>query len=87
LPGVALVPKPVEWFGHHAELDDEVAGQVLRLDSAPFLVPEADEGGLIVAHDDPGVRPADEGTAVRGRFLFRNVQCHASSPSARLYLV
>ena len=57
------------------------------LDVAPLLAPEVDQGGFIVAHDDPGVRAADEGTAVRGRFLFRNVQCHASSPSARLYLV
>src|SRR5207302_3247899 len=29
--GVALVPMPVEGFGHLTELDDEVAGQVLRL--------------------------------------------------------
>jgi hypothetical protein len=31
LPGVALVPMPVERFSHQPELDDEVAGQVLRL--------------------------------------------------------
>jgi hypothetical protein len=34
--------------------------QVLSLDLlAPFR-PEAEEGGLIFAHDDPGVRTADE---------------------------
>jgi hypothetical protein len=36
LPGVALVPKPVEGFSHHAELDDEVAGEVLGLVSTRF---------------------------------------------------
>jgi hypothetical protein len=60
LPGVALVPMPVEGFGHEPELDDEVAGQVLRLGLPPFLEPEADQGGFIVAHDDAGVRAADE---------------------------
>ena len=64
LPGVALVPMPVEGFSHEPELDDEVAGQVLRLGLAPFLPPQADQGGFIVAHDDPGVRAADELSAV-----------------------
>jgi hypothetical protein len=63
LPGVALVPMPIERFSHQAELDDEVAGQVLRLGFAPFLLPEADEGGFIIAHDDPSVGAADEGAA------------------------
>ena len=39
LPGVALEPMPVEGFSHEPELDDEVAGQVLRLGLAPFLAP------------------------------------------------
>ena len=64
LPGVALVPMPVEGFSHQPELDDEVAGQVLRLGLAPFLAPEADQGGFIVAHDDPGVGAADERAAL-----------------------
>src|SRR5271169_5876108 len=41
LPGVALVPIPVEGFGHETELDDQVAGQVLRLDFTPLFLPEA----------------------------------------------
>ena len=61
--GVALVPGAVELLGGRPELDDEVAGQVLRLDIAPFLPPQADEGGFVVAHDDPGVRAADKGAA------------------------
>jgi hypothetical protein len=63
LPGIALVPMPIERFSHHAELDDEVAGEVLRLGLAPFLAPEADQGSLIVAHNDPGVRAAYKGTS------------------------
>ena len=65
LPGVALVPMPVEGFSHEPELDDEVAGQVLRLGLAPFLAPQADQGGFIVAHDDPGVGAADEEAPVQ----------------------
>ena len=64
LSGIALVPMPVERFGHHTELDDEVAGEVLRLDFAPFLPPEAGEGGLIVAHDDAGIGAADEAASI-----------------------
>ncbi len=69
LPGIAFVPMAVEGLGHKAELDDEVAGQVLRLGLAPFLAPEADQGGFVVAHDDPGVRAANELPAIQGRAL------------------
>jgi hypothetical protein len=51
---------PIEQFSRHAELDDEVAREILRLDFAPFSPPKADEGGLVVAHNDPGVGAADE---------------------------
>jgi hypothetical protein len=64
LPGIALVPMSVEGFGHEAELDDEVAGQVLRLDLAAFLSPEAQEGDFVGAHDDPGVGAADKRAAI-----------------------
>ena len=30
LPGIGLVPAPVEVLGHHPKLDDEVAGEVLQ---------------------------------------------------------
>ena len=55
---------PVEGLGHDPELDDEVAREVLRLDFAPLLPPEAEQGRFVVAHDDPGVRAADEIAAV-----------------------
>ena len=42
LAGVALVPTPVEVFGDGAELDDEVAGQILWV--RPPLVSRARAG-------------------------------------------
>ncbi len=62
--GVALVPRAVEFLGCHSELHDEVARQVLRLGLAPFLAPQADQGGLIAAHNDAGVGAADEAAAL-----------------------
>jgi hypothetical protein len=52
---IASVPAPIERLGGEAELHDEIAGEVLRLGLAPFFAPEADEGALIIAHDDPGI--------------------------------
>ena len=63
LPGIAFEPAAVEVFGDHAELDNEVAGEVLGLDFAPRFTPEADDGSLVVAQDDPRVRAADERAA------------------------
>jgi hypothetical protein len=34
LTGIGFVPAPVQFFGHDPELDDEVAGEVLRLSLA-----------------------------------------------------
>ena len=65
LPGIGLVPAPVEVLGDDAELDDEVAGQVLRLDFAALFPPQPQQGGLVIAHDDPGVRAADEASGDR----------------------
>ena len=61
--GVALVPGAVELLGDASELHDQVAGQVLRLGLAPLLPPQADQGGFVVSHDDPGVGAADEAAA------------------------
>jgi hypothetical protein len=60
LPGVALIPVPVEGLGRDPKLDDEVAGEVLRLGLAALLAPEAHQGGFIGPHDDAGVGAADE---------------------------
>ncbi len=68
LAGIGLVPAPVEVLGGQAELDDEVAGEVLRLDLAALFPPQPQQGGLVIAHDDPGVRAADEVAAIFGGF-------------------
>ena len=68
LAGIALVPVPIEVLGDHPELDDQIAGQVLRFDLAALFAPKPEQGGLVVAHDDPGVRAADEGAAVTRGF-------------------
>ena len=49
---------------HGSELDEEVARQVLWFDLAALFPPKAQESALVLAHDDPGVRSTDEGTAV-----------------------
>jgi hypothetical protein len=67
LAGVSLVPGAVELLGCPPELHDEVPREVLQLGLAPFFAPEPNQGGFIVAHDDPCVRAADEETALRSR--------------------
>ena len=64
LPGIGFVPAPVQLLGDGPKLDDEVAGEVLWLNLTAFLAPKAQQGGFVVAHDDSGVRAADENTAV-----------------------
>jgi hypothetical protein len=54
LAGIGLVPPPIK------ELDDEIAGKVLRVDLAPLFLPQPYQGGLVIAHYYPGVRAADE---------------------------
>ena len=61
--GNALVPGPIEVLGRQAKLDDEVAGQVLWPDLAALFLPQADEGLLILPHDDAGVGATNEVTA------------------------
>ncbi len=64
LAGIALIPGPIEGLGDEPQLHHEVAREVLRLDFAALFPPEADQGSLIIAHDDPRVRAADEVTAI-----------------------
>jgi hypothetical protein len=67
--GVALVPGAVELFGYVTELHDQIAGKVLRPDFAPFLAPQAHKGSLVIAHNDPGVRSANEMSTLNFRPL------------------
>src|SRR5262249_2473166 len=69
MTSIALVPAPVQVLGHHPKLDNEIARKVLWLDLTPLFLPESDKGGLVSAHDDPGIRPADEVAAVLWRFF------------------
>jgi hypothetical protein len=46
-------------------LDDQVVRIVRRLRFAPLLLPKPLKGGLVVAHDDPGVRAADEKASLK----------------------
>jgi hypothetical protein len=71
--GIALVPCPVEVFGRHAELDDEVCREVLRPDLAPLFVPQPDQGLLVLAHDDAGVGAADEGVRLASESAIFNL--------------
>ena len=82
--GVALIPRAIELLGRSPELHDEVAGQVLRLGFAPFLAPKLDQGCLVTAHDDPGVRAANERTALEKSL---NLRCgkHFAAPDSRIY--
>ena len=63
LARIGLVPVPIKLLGHHPELDDEIVGQVLWFGLAALLTPQARQRNFIVAHDDPGVRTANEGAA------------------------
>src|SRR5262249_49188384 len=62
--GVALVPGAIELLCSPPELHDEIVGEVLRLRLTPFLAPKLNKGGLVAAHNDPGVRAADESAAL-----------------------
>jgi hypothetical protein len=64
---VALIPGAIDLLGCSSELHDEVPREVLQLGLAPFFAPEPNQGGFIVAHDDPCVLAADEETALRSR--------------------
>src|SRR5580704_16023366 len=78
LPGIDLIPAPVQVLGSQAELDDEIARQVFRLDLAALFPPKAEEGSLVIAHDDTGVRAADKITPIRMTALcgcFRGRAC------------
>jgi len=41
-------------------LDDQVARKIFRPDLAPLFLPEADQGLVVLAHNDAGVGAADE---------------------------
>jgi hypothetical protein len=62
MAGVALEPVPVELLGDEAQLDDQLTRKVRRLDFAALFAPEAEQGGFVATHNDPGVGAAYKGT-------------------------
>jgi hypothetical protein len=63
-PVLASYQRRFRFLGGQTELNHEITRQVLGLDLAAFLPPKAEEGAFIVAHDDPGIRAADEIAAI-----------------------
>ena len=59
-PALRSYQMPIEGLGYEAELNDQVAGQVLRFSLAALFPPEAKEGRFVRSHDDAGIGAADE---------------------------
>jgi hypothetical protein len=74
--GIALVPLPIKVLGDTSELHQQNVGKILRLDFAALFPAQADQGRFIVAHDNAGVRAADEGAAL-GIFLYPQMRFHS----------
>ena len=64
LARVGLIPASVKVLGYDSELDDKIAGEIFGLDLAALFAPEPEECRIIVAHDNPRVRAADEVAAI-----------------------
>jgi hypothetical protein len=60
LAAIDLIPAAVQVLGRKAELNNEIARKVLRLDFAPLLPPQPDQRLLVIAHNDPGIRAANK---------------------------
>ena len=60
------------------ELDDKVAGEVLRLNLAALFLPQPQQSGLILTHDSAGVRTADEVSTVPSAIF--SYDCFHESP-------
>jgi hypothetical protein len=70
---VALIPGAVERLGGSPELHHEIAGEVLGVGLAAFLAPKAQQSSFILAHNDAGIRSADESPAA-----LIHIRVHAS---------
>ena len=79
LTGIGLVPAPVQVLGHGPKLDDEVAGEVLRLGLAALLAPSRSSAVFVIAHDDSGVGATDESCAYRGKTCYTVIIAYIAS--------
>ena len=59
-PGLALKPAAIQSLGDDPELNYETLGKVFGLDLTALPLPESNQGLLVMAHDGPRVRAADE---------------------------
>jgi hypothetical protein len=66
-PSIGLVPASVKALSGESELDNEIAGQVLRLNLASLFSPQPQQGGLVSSHDGSGIRTTDE--SAPGRYI------------------
>ncbi len=64
LPGILLVPVPVQLLGDGAELDQELTRQIVRFEFAALLPPKPKQRGFVITHDNSGIGPADKRAAV-----------------------
>jgi hypothetical protein len=64
LAGVGLIPAPIKVFSHRAQLDDKIAGQIIRFGLAALFAPKLEQRLLAIAHNDAGVRAADKRAAI-----------------------
>jgi hypothetical protein len=74
--GVALIPAPVEVLGDGSKLHNQIVGEVFRFNLAALFPPQPNQGGLVIAHNHPGIGSADAGTAVN---LPRHFRHHSAS--------
>ena len=47
-----------------AELDDQIVGEILRLDLAALLPPQPNQHRLVATHDNPGIGATDKRAAM-----------------------
>ena len=73
LAGIGLIPAAIEILCDRTKLYEKVAGQIFRLGLAALFAPKPQQGGLIVAHDDPGVGSSDERAPRSTGFAFSSM--------------
>src|SRR5262249_33917305 len=66
LSGISFIPAPIEVLGGYSELNHKIAGQVFRLNLSALFPPQPIQRLFVIAHDDPGIRTADETAAING---------------------
>ena len=66
LAGISLIPAPIKVFGNRTQLDNEVCRTSPPAQSRRAFPSTAGSARVVITHDDPGIRTADEVAAVAG---------------------